>query len=52
MIIYDILFQVSTTVMDVVAVFALFAFMLTLLCFCMLPFLSVNKDLYIKPHAN
>jgi len=43
-------FQVSTTVMDLVAVFAvlaLFVFMLTLLCFCVLPsFLSVNKDLY------
>jgi len=38
MIIYDILlilqYQVSTTVMDLVAVFALFALMLALLCFC------------------
>jgi len=31
----------------VFAVFALFVFMLTLLCFCVLPFFSVNKDLYI-----
>jgi len=48
MIIYDILFilqfQVSTTVMDLVVVFALFVFMLALLCFCVLPFFSVNKD--------
>jgi len=34
-------------VMDLVAVFALFVFMLSLLCFCVLPFSSVNKDLYI-----
>jgi len=38
MIIYDVLFilqfQVSTTVMDLVAVFALVVFMLALLCFC------------------
>jgi len=33
--------------MDLVAVFALFVFMLSLLCFCVLPFTSVNKDLYI-----
>jgi len=33
--------------MDLVAVFALFVFMLSLLCFCVLPFSSVNKDLYI-----
>ena len=35
--------------MDLVAVFAVFAlfvFMLSLLCFCVLPFSSVNKDLY------
>jgi len=32
--------------MDLVAVFALFVFMLSLLCFCVLPFSSVNKDLY------
>jgi len=41
--------QVSTNVMDLVAVFAVFAlfvFMLSLLCFCVLPFSSVNKDLY------
>jgi len=31
----------------VFAVFALFVFMLTLLGFCVLPFFSVNKDLYI-----
>jgi len=31
----------------VFVVFALFVFMLTLLCFCVLPFFSVNKDLYI-----
>ena len=44
--------EVSTTVMDLVAVFAvvaLFVFMLALLCFCVLPFSSVNKDLYIGP---
>ena len=50
LIMYDSLFilqfQVSTTVMDLVAVFALFVFMLMLLCFCVLPFFSVNKDLY------
>jgi len=50
MILYDILFmlqfQVSTTVMDLIAVFALFVFTLTLLCFSVLPFFSVNKDLY------
>jgi len=43
MIIYDILFilqyQGSTTVMDFVVVFALFVFMLALLCFIMLPYL-------------
>ena len=42
LIMYDSLFilqfQVSTTVMDLVAVFALFVFMLMLLCFCVLPF--------------
>ena len=35
--------------MDLVAVFtvfALFVFMLSLLCFLVLPFSSVNKDLY------
>ena len=32
--IYDILYQVSTTVIDLVVVFALFVFMLVLLCFC------------------
>ena len=34
MIIYDILYEVSTTVIDLVVVFALFVFMLALLCFC------------------
>jgi len=42
MIIYDILlifkYQVSTTVMDLVVVFALFVFMLVLLCFVLLPY--------------
>jgi len=50
MIIYDVLFilqfQVSTTVMDLVAVFALVVFMLALLCFCVATVLLVNKDLY------
>jgi len=47
-------FQVSTTVMDLVAVFAVFAlfvFMLSLLCFCVLPFSLVNKDLYNFRHT-
>jgi len=51
-ILYDILliveYQVSTTVMDLVVVFALFVFMLALLCFCVATVFSVNKDLYIK----
>jgi len=42
MIIYDVLltleYQVSTTVMDLVVVFALFVFMLALLCFVLLPY--------------
>ena len=52
MIIYDILligllqYQVSTTVMVLVVVFALFVFMLALLCFCVATVFSVNKDLY------
>ena len=50
MIIYDILlilqYQVSTTVMDLVIVFALFVFMLALLCFCDATVFSANKDLY------
>ena len=40
--------------MDLVAVFAVFAlfvFMLSLLCFCVLPFSSVNKDLYNFRHT-
>jgi len=49
--IYDILFilqyQVSTTVMDLVVVFALFVFMLALLCFFDATVFSMNKDLYI-----
>jgi len=32
---------------DLVAVFTLFVFMLSLLCFCVLPFSSANKHLYI-----
>jgi len=52
MIIYDILlilqYQVSTTVMDLIVVFALFVFMLALLCFCVATIFSVNKDLYIS----
>ena len=52
MIIYDVLFilqfQVSTTVMDLVAVFALLVFMPALQCFCVATvFFSVNKDLYL-----
>ena len=39
--------QVSTTVMDLVVVFALFVFMLALLCFSVVATVfSVNKDLY------
>jgi len=52
MIIYDILlilqYQVSTTVTDLIVVFALFVFMLALLCFCVATIFSVNKDLYIS----
>ena len=33
--------------MDLVVVFALFVFMLALLCFCVATVFSVNKDLYI-----
>jgi len=55
MIIYDILliiqYQVSTTVMDLVVVFALFVFMLALLCFCVAAVFTVNKDLYIIARA-
>jgi len=47
---YDILFifryQVSTTVMDLVVVFALFVFMPAQLCFFDATVFSVNKDLY------
>jgi len=39
-------YQLSTTVMDLVKFFALFVFMLTLLCFCVAAVFSVNKDLY------
>ena len=38
----------STTVMDLVVVFALFVFMLALLCFCVATAFSVNKDLYTR----
>ena len=52
MIIYDIFlilqYQVSTTVMDLVVVFALFVFMLALLCFCVATVFSANKDLYTR----
>jgi len=48
MIIYDILlilqYQVSTTVIDLVVVFALFVFMPALLCFCVAAVFSENKD--------
>ena len=48
--VYDILlilqYQVSTDVMDLVAVFALFVFMLALLCFYVATVFSVNKYLY------
>ena len=37
--------------LDLVVVFALFVFMLTLLCFCVLPFFSVDKDLYYIFHG-
>jgi len=37
---------VSTTVIDLVVVFALFVFMLVLVCFCVSTFFSANKDLY------
>ena len=54
MIIYDILlilqYQVSTTVMDLVAVFALFVFMLALLCFflcCYRIFWRIKIYIYI-----
>jgi len=39
---------VSTTVMDLVVVFALFVFMLALLCFGVATVFSVNKDLSYK----
>jgi len=57
MIKYDILlilqYQVSTTVMDLVVVFASFVFMLALLCFCVATVFAVNKDLYITAsHAS
>jgi len=55
LIIYDILsifqYQVSTTVMDLVVVFASFVFMLALLCFFDAVVFSVNKDLY-KLHVS
>jgi len=36
--------------MDLVVVFALFVFMLALLCFCVATVFSVNKDLYKMPY--
>ena len=39
-------YQVSTTVMDLVVVFALFVFILALLFFCVATVFSVSKDLY------
>ena len=53
MIIYDILlilqYQVSTTAIDLVAVFALFVFMLALLCFYVLPyFRRIKTYIYIS----
>jgi len=41
-------YKVSTTVIDLVVVFALFVFMLVLLCFCVATVFSVDrpKDLY------
>ena len=38
-------YKVSTTVIDLFVVFALFVFMLVLLCFCVATGFSVNKDL-------
>ena len=61
--VYDILlilqYQVSTTVMDLVVVFALFVFIstfirqnrLALLCFCVATVFSVNKDVYNISYA-
>jgi len=50
MVICDILlilqYQVSTTVMVLVVVFALFVFMLETVCFCVATAFSANKDLY------
>jgi len=50
MVICDILlilqYQVSTTVMVLVVVFALFVFMLETVCFCVAAVFSANKDLY------
>jgi len=50
-IIYDILlvlqYQVSTAVMGLVFVFALFVLMLALLCFSVATVFPVNKDLHI-----
>jgi len=40
-------YRVSATVTDLVVVFALFVFVLVLLCFCVATIFSVNKDLYI-----
>jgi len=55
MIIYHILlilqYHVSTTVMDLVVVFALFVFMLALPCFCLATVFSMNEVLYIDGPA-
>jgi len=55
MIIYDIIllilqYQVSTTVMDLVVVFALFVFMLALLCFCVATVFFPWIKIYIIGH--
>ena len=39
-------YKVSTTVIDLVVVFASFVFILVPLCFCVATDFSVNKDLY------
>jgi len=52
MILLNIMFilqhKMSTTLTDFVVVFALFVFMLVLLCFSVATVFSVNKDLYKK----
>jgi len=39
-------YKLSTTVIDLVVVFALLVSMLVLLCFCVAAVFSVNTDLY------